>query len=64
MFYNYIKKKLSPKYKKQIFLFFNINMINLLLDELILVRKHTNVRDYENKSEKDLIKVLRDQNQK
>ena len=33
-------------------------MINLSLDELKLVAKNRNIRDYENKSEKDLIKVL------
>ena len=35
-----------------------MNMINLSLDELKLVAKNRNIRDYENKSEKDLIKVL------
>ena len=35
-------------------------MINLSLDELKLVAKNRNIRDYENKSEKDLIKVLRE----
>ena len=33
-------------------------MINLSLDELKLVAKNRNITDYENKSEKDLIKVL------
>ena len=33
-------------------------MINLSLDELKLVAKSRNIRDYENKSIKDLIKVL------
>ena len=33
-------------------------MINLSLDELKLVAKNRNIRDYESKSEKDLIKVL------
>ena len=33
-------------------------MINLPLDELKLVAKNRNIRGYENKSEKDLIKVL------
>ena len=32
-------------------------MINLSLDELKLVAKNRNIRDYENKSE-DLIKIL------
>ena len=34
-------------------------MKNLLLDELKLVAKNRNIKDYENKSEKDLIKLLR-----
>ena len=33
-------------------------MINLSLDELKLIAKSTNIRDYENKSEKDLMKVF------
>ena len=33
-------------------------MINLSLDKLKLVEKSRNIRDYENKSKKDLIKVL------
>ena len=33
-------------------------MINLSLDELKLVAESRNIRDYENKSEKDLIKAL------
>ena len=33
-------------------------MINLSLDELKLVAKNRNIRGYENKSKKDLIKVL------
>ena len=37
---------------------FKINMINLLLDELKLVAQSRNIRDYENKSKKDLIKAL------
>ena len=37
---------------------FNINMINLLLDELRLIAQNRNTRDYENKSEKDMIKAL------
>ena len=36
----------------------NINMINLWLDELRLIAQNRNIRDYENKSEKDLIKAL------
>ena len=37
---------------------FNINMINLLLDKLRLIAQNRSIRDYENKSEKDLIKAL------
>ena len=33
-------------------------MINLSLDELQLIAQNRNIRDYENKSEKDLIKAL------
>ena len=33
-------------------------MINLSLDELKLIAKSRNIRDYENKSEKDLMKVF------
>ena len=33
-------------------------MINLSLDELKLVAKNINIKDYKNKSEKDLIKLL------
>ena len=36
----------------------NINMTNLSLDELRLIAQNRNIRDYENKSEKDLIKAL------
>ena len=36
----------------------HIKMINLSLDELKLVAKNRNIKDYENKSKKDLIKVL------
>ena len=35
-----------------------INMINLSLDELRLIAENRNIRDYENKSKKDLIKAL------
>ena len=37
---------------------FNINMINLSLDELKLIAESRNIRDYENKPEKDLKKAL------
>ena len=33
-------------------------MVNLSLDELKLVTESRNIRDYQNKSKKDLIKVL------
>ena len=33
-------------------------MINLSLDELKLIAQSRNIRDYENKSEKDLVKAL------
>ena len=39
-------------------------MINLSIDELKLVAEKRNIRDYENKSKKDLIKVLSEQSQK
>ena len=37
---------------------FTIHMINLSLDELKLVAESRNIRDYENKSKKDLIKAF------
>ena len=37
---------------------FDINMINLSLDKLRLIAENKNIRNYENKSEKDLIKSL------
>ena len=43
---------------------FNINMINLLLDKLRLIAQNRSIRDYENKSEKDLIKALSETNPK
>ena len=33
-------------------------MINLLLNELKLIAKTRNIKDYKNKSENDLIKIL------
>ena len=36
----------------------SIKMINLSLDELKLVAKSRGIKDYENKSEEDLIKIL------
>ena len=55
-FYKYIKKNYHQKYKKKICVL-NINMTNISLDELKLVAKNRNIRDYENKSE-DLIKAI------
>ena len=40
------------------FVLSNIRMINLSLDELKLIAPNRNTSDYENKSEKDLIKAL------
>ena len=44
---------------KKISLFFspNIRMINLSLNELKLITKSRNIKDYKNKSENDLIKI-------
>ena len=35
-------------------------MVNLSLDELKLIAQSRNIRDYENKFEKDLIKTVRE----
>ena len=43
---------------KNNFLFLNTSMINLSLDELKLIAQSRKIRDYENKSEKDLVKAL------
>ena len=43
---------------KNNFLFLNTSMINLSLDELKLITQSRKIRDYENKSEKDLVKAL------
>ena len=45
----------SRNTKKKKKLCVNINMINLSLDELRLLARNRNIRDYENKSENDLI---------
>ena len=58
IFHNYIKKSLLPQIQKKLFCALNMNMINLLLDKLKLVAESRNIRDYGNKSRKDLIKVL------
>ena len=61
-YYHYIpylyKKTIFIQKILKKFLRFNINMINLSLDELRLIAQNRNIRDYENKSEKDLIKAL------
>ena len=43
---------------KKIFCLVNIRMIDLSFDELRLIAKIRNIRDYENKSKEDLIKAL------
>ena len=40
------------------FCLLNIRMINLSLDKLKLIAQSRNISDYENKSEKDLVKAL------
>ena len=37
---------------------FDINIINLSLDEIRLIAQNRNIRDYENKSEENLIKAF------
>ena len=37
----------------------NITIINFSLDEFKLIARGRNIRDYENKSEKDLVRALR-----
>ena len=64
IFHNYIKKSLLPQIQKKLFCVLNINMINILLDELKLVAGSRNIRDYGNKSRKDLVKVLSEPNPK
>ena len=44
-------------FKKFLLLLENINMLNISLDELRLIPQNRNIRDYVNKSEKDLIKA-------
>ena len=53
-----IKKHFYRTNIKKFFCCVNINMINLSLGELKLVAKNRNIRNYGNKSEKDLIKIL------
>ena len=54
-----IKKISSHIYKKLFFVLQNIRMINLSSDELKLVAQSRNISNYENKSQKDLVKALR-----
>ena len=62
--YNYIKKISSPHNYKNFFCLLNIRMVNpalnLSLNELRLIAEHRNISEYENKSAKDFIKVLRE----
>ena len=61
--YNYIKQFFNHEIIKKLFCLLNIRMvndlINLSLNELRLIAEHRNISYYENKSEKDLITVLR-----
>ena len=52
------KKKLYRRNIKKNLLCVNINMINLSVDEIKLVAKNTDIKDYKNKSKEDLIKIL------
>ena len=50
-----------PNHYKKIFYFFlsyYIRIINLSLNELKLIVKSRNIKDYKSKSENDLIKIL------
>ena len=51
------RQQKTNKYEKKN-LSTNINMISLSLNELKLVAKNRGIKDYENKSEDDLIKIL------
>ena len=44
--------------KKLLFLSYNIRMINLSLNELKLIAKSRNIKDYKNKSENDFKKIV------
>ena len=57
IFHNYMKNLFCPTNIKRNCVF-NMNMTNRSLDELKLIAQNRNIRDYENKSEKDLIKTL------
>ena len=59
------RQQKTNKYEKRKFLRINISMISLSLDELKLIAKlvelkakNRGIKDYENKSEDDLIKIL------
>ena len=54
-----IKKISSHIHKKLFFVLQNIRMINLSSDELKLIAQSINISNYENKSQKDLVKALR-----
>ena len=54
-----IKKNSSHIHKKLFFVLQNIRMINLSSDELKLIAQSINISNYENKSQKDLVKALR-----
>ena len=54
-----IKKIPSHIHKKLFFVLQNIRMINLSSDELKLIAQSRNISNYENKSQKDLVKALR-----
>ena len=44
--------------KNLLFLSYYLRMINLSLNELKLIEKSRNIKDYKNKSENNLIKIL------
>ena len=54
-----IKNISSHIHKKLFFVLQNIRMINLSSDELKLIAQSINISNYENKSQKDLVKALR-----
>ena len=54
-----IKKISSHIHKKLFFVLQNIRMINLSSDEIKLIAQSINISNYENKSQKDLVKALR-----
>ena len=70
--YTFLKKIIGKFLLSEIFIFiknffiiiykkllcFNINMINLSLDELRLIKQNRKISHYENGSEQDLVKAL------